>query len=842
MPDPVEVPEFLEPFNRSFIDVFGEEKYAKFVSFLPTVGGIIAGGSVLRAIKGEPAADFDIYVPNDKIAETYKFIFNDIFDTEKRRMIKMYKSSFYCQSFLKRNKIRAVYNIKGFIGRALVIFDIMAVRKQKTPEQVAQNFDLTFCQVWFDGNTIKATHPDDIRNKSGMLQGDYVKLFIAGNKFLRQRLDKYIRREYRVSFENIEEVSRNYTYEYKKVCDVVDKESPEYLKLWGTTRMLFQVLYPDTFLNQKVYYGNNLEGSITSEKHKILERPIIGIFNNKYINPTDGYDTDDYIEDKSKLYEVAKKIFDNVKSNFETTSALHRMVIDKIYGKNIQTKEFSPIGIFTEVGMYKINNILYIYDSIGDAGLNLKKYAYKLQEFIKNPGTDSVTYDDEEPVYNFHNHTDEQAINKSSLERHFEQFVSQDKGEESTFPCYLNTKIDPNVCNHVFTMKNVRALMSEEFWTRFNKPPSALETSAIAMSEEQILKNVPTQTKNNAWGELYHEVICPYCLKDESRERGCLYMTHENPQRLPTNKSPFCNSEFVVDDLVNKYREIARNHYKHDRFALEFCVECGRPCVNHAHFDLSGGILFPKNPHHGRCPGGGRKEMIARLLAIRKVLRERGEDGFENEKEKRRLCAEAAEAAAADPVMLARGQAILDSEPRRWNNLGSAEEQSDSKEREDNENENGNENENENQNENDNDNGIENYNWNDNNNRNLNNRELPENNNFWERDEQPAAEPAQPAEPAEPAQPAEPAEPAEPAQPAQPAEPAEPAQPVDAAAPPAQPAPPPQPPAQQQQQQGPLNNMINLLQRRIRGDQQGGYRRTYKNSAKRMARRKTRSA
>jgi hypothetical protein len=59
------------------------------------------------------------------------------------------------------------------------------------PTDVVQNFDLTFCQVWYDGDAVYATHPDHVKNKVGYLQGDYVKLYLRKNHFLRRRVQKY---------------------------------------------------------------------------------------------------------------------------------------------------------------------------------------------------------------------------------------------------------------------------------------------------------------------------------------------------------------------------------------------------------------------------------------------------------------------------------------------------------------------------------------------------------------------------------------------------------------------------------------------------------------------------
>jgi hypothetical protein len=66
----------------------------------------------------------------------------------------------------------------------------MAVRNARSPLDVVQNFDLSFCQIWYDGKGVWATHPEHVKTKSGILQGDYVKVLLEhNNKFLKRRKD-----------------------------------------------------------------------------------------------------------------------------------------------------------------------------------------------------------------------------------------------------------------------------------------------------------------------------------------------------------------------------------------------------------------------------------------------------------------------------------------------------------------------------------------------------------------------------------------------------------------------------------------------------------------------------
>jgi len=171
--------------------------------------------------------------------------------------------------------------------------------------------------------------------------------------------------------------------------------------------------------------------------------------------------------------------------------------------------------------------------------------------------------------------------------------------------------------------------------------------------------------------------MCPYCLKFDERGEGCSVMTHENPEGLPHESAPFCPNKKSVDSIRQKYLNAAVN-LTGGFYHLEFCVECGRPCSGHQHFklDLSAmenlrlipSVSNPATlvPDYGVCTGGGRVEMIARMLAVRDIY---NRTDINNSVEERRLAAEAADVAPLNPELMARAQAIWDKAPadRKWN-------------------------------------------------------------------------------------------------------------------------------------------------------------------------------
>jgi hypothetical protein len=172
-----------------------DQKAERLFALLKECGALISGGFILKSIVKYEAplqVDIDIYVPTKNIP-----IFLEALVKESDPIIRpdkyiKYNASIYCTSFLRKNGIRRVYTFKSNNGR--ISIDVMSIRNKRNPLSVVNNFDLTFCQVWFDGSDVYASHPDHIKEKKGDLQKDYVLSLMWGNQFLRRRINKYIYR------------------------------------------------------------------------------------------------------------------------------------------------------------------------------------------------------------------------------------------------------------------------------------------------------------------------------------------------------------------------------------------------------------------------------------------------------------------------------------------------------------------------------------------------------------------------------------------------------------------------------------------------------------------------
>ena len=243
---------------------------------------------------------------------------------------------------------------------------------------------------------------------------------------------------------------------------------------------------------------------------------------------------------------------------------------------------------------------------------------------------------------------------------------------ECTWPL---TSIRPVNCKHVITLSEVYYIVSKEFYEKYSAaPPEKLGLDRFMSHYDQTLQNAPSQ--DPTYGLEYHHSVCPFCLQFESRDSGCSYMVHENTKHEPSSHAPFCDARLQIKELVDKYKAVsdvgeAATH-------LEFCAECGRPCVNHAHIGSAPPYttiapamrMLPdgrQERDYATCTGGGRAELFARILAIRKVYRE---GGILDPMDERKAAAKAADNAPNDPELMAQGAAIFAQEEasRHWTN------------------------------------------------------------------------------------------------------------------------------------------------------------------------------
>ena len=158
---------------------------------------IIAGGSVLASVIDGVINDLDIYVNLKNAQKFYNNLYTtSLIDSEYSRHI----APPYDKSFLIKNNILSRFTT--YMRSTKV--DIMVVSDDVSVESVVENFDLSFCKIWYNGTDILTRYYQDIINRKGTLGKDYLEAYLEGNMFTIKRLKKYNKRGFTITLPNID--------------------------------------------------------------------------------------------------------------------------------------------------------------------------------------------------------------------------------------------------------------------------------------------------------------------------------------------------------------------------------------------------------------------------------------------------------------------------------------------------------------------------------------------------------------------------------------------------------------------------------------------------------------
>lgn len=163
----------------------------------------ISGGFILKSIGKfiDPlSVDIDCYVPTANQPAFIKLIEELFVPTSHIKHVASGSPS----SFFKKNGIKSVTKFsRGIAGTpSYAEMDVVEVAEDRTPTNVIKNFDLTFCENWYDGKSVYLAYPEHVEHKSGFLENHYLDLYFGGNEVLRKRIAKYMRRGFTVSYIN----------------------------------------------------------------------------------------------------------------------------------------------------------------------------------------------------------------------------------------------------------------------------------------------------------------------------------------------------------------------------------------------------------------------------------------------------------------------------------------------------------------------------------------------------------------------------------------------------------------------------------------------------------------
>ena len=251
------------------------------------------------------------------------------------------------------------------------------------------------------------------------------------------------------------------------------------------------------------------------------------------------------------------------------------------------------------------------------------------------------------PLFYLHQHTASQGLTAETIEYQLEKAGKED---QEKIPCFFHIIGNQSSCQEPINRTMISAIVSNEAWDAWDMDGEAArkqkeqeKRNALKMRtglNEQmptytaILRNRKKKQEDNTIAHSW--TMCAFCLLPMERTYGCNYMGHAKPSMVVEHREhPWCPARFFVKDLWEKYIQVGRQAavQQLDRDPvpeldhIETCIECGRPCCNHHHVDLEHPgkvIMLADDPEYKKCPGGGRRELIARILAVREVYRKGG--------------------------------------------------------------------------------------------------------------------------------------------------------------------------------------------------------------------------
>jgi hypothetical protein len=201
--------------KKYLIDFVSEDAFNVLNDALITENAYLAGGSVLSCYSNNfETYDLDIYI-NQKNFNNFVIKLNNIDSFGIDDDVIMAPP--YDGSFFKKNNILFRITCYFRIETKIRHLDIMVVSDEiNIPETVLRNFDLTICEIWYNGRTIDGSDLEGIKNKVGRLRKEYNdSLFKHLNSFIIKRIRKYRKRGFEIIYE-IPEERQFYILENKK--------------------------------------------------------------------------------------------------------------------------------------------------------------------------------------------------------------------------------------------------------------------------------------------------------------------------------------------------------------------------------------------------------------------------------------------------------------------------------------------------------------------------------------------------------------------------------------------------------------------------------------------------
>ena len=193
--------------SNEILGFFNSYNSTSFYNILKSTGSVIAGGIILNNLN-----EFDDYIPTSlSIYCTFrgaKIITNflrDIQLTKKEdqviQIVPHVANLDNVYSFFLKSRVRTIleYNVERR-RRYIKKIKFMIVDNQEDIIHAVTNFDISFTRVWFDGESVKTTNLEDIKNKEGYLDSEYIDLLLNFNPTIIKRMMKYRERGFKITY------------------------------------------------------------------------------------------------------------------------------------------------------------------------------------------------------------------------------------------------------------------------------------------------------------------------------------------------------------------------------------------------------------------------------------------------------------------------------------------------------------------------------------------------------------------------------------------------------------------------------------------------------------------
>lgn len=350
-----------------------ETLYANFNEILKSHKALIAGGCVLSAYAGFDINDIDIYVHQSYASSMFSKLNSLGFNLESSNVAPSYDAS-----FLKKNNIQTRLNLRLLhenSGR--IEIDLMIIPSHIPLVNVILNFDLSFCKIWYNGTYVYANNLIEIERKEGYLGKDYVhKLFTELNTFTWFRLKKYIKRGFKIQFEEL--------YNSKNVGNLVNQKNTTLLNTdaikeeWFVKYIIRNLFKLGIF---KKMQDNYTECIINKGGYSVIE----------YVSSIYKDNPKMYFYNHNKIAYLACNMKDFTVESLKTAFKLSN-ILELI---NKTKKNVSFKGILLYIILKKYNNSVTPYDSIKN-NVEYKEIVLKYLDIPENILNMLSNYDNDE--------------------------------------------------------------------------------------------------------------------------------------------------------------------------------------------------------------------------------------------------------------------------------------------------------------------------------------------------------------------------------------------------------------------------------------------------------------